>query len=471
VSYMNLTGRVLSTAALSYTVEYSVNDPNSEVQWGLIFGPASVPTSTLMLYPGQTITWTWGAIDNQGREAPPGDYRVVLMGTGSDAQSASAGGGITPGTPVHTRINYYYLGSQRVAMRRGTVGEAGAVFYLHGDHLGSVSDTTTSIGGLYAKQRFAPYGKVRYSFGMFSMPTSYNFTGQRLDTTGLLYFGARYYHPYLNRWIQPDTIVPDPGNPQSLNRFAYSYNNPVKYRDPSGHRACEGDPQDCQPPPANNGYANSYGIFFYPPDWTAAQIAVILQAAQLVENALKRGDFISAHRYGEGCSLCGYSSGGKAFQAVFGSVTMQRVDEDICCMKTDRFQNTIIVWNDAFKYNLLFNTIHEFGHLFAHHANNQQPYDELINTPTKVDGVLVFGGHTRTDYGYKPGPGGSQFPYQQHPCCIPGYDPAWGGEDFADMFLNWSLNSFANNSYGTARYNWIDVNMPRWISLAVSGTP
>jgi len=29
--------------------------------------------------------------------------------------------------------------------------------------------------------------------------------------------------------------VPEPGNPQALNRYAYGLNNPVKYNDPSGH--------------------------------------------------------------------------------------------------------------------------------------------------------------------------------------------------------------------------------------------
>jgi RHS repeat-associated protein len=43
------------------------------------------------------------------------------------------------------------------------------------------------------------------------------------------------YVPYLNRWSQPDTIVPSLGNPQSLNRYAYVYGNPVKVTDPSGH--------------------------------------------------------------------------------------------------------------------------------------------------------------------------------------------------------------------------------------------
>jgi hypothetical protein len=39
----------------------------------------------------------------------------------------------------------------------------------------------------------------------------------------------------LGRFTQPDTVLPEPGDPQQLNRFAYARNNPLKYTDPSGH--------------------------------------------------------------------------------------------------------------------------------------------------------------------------------------------------------------------------------------------
>lgn len=69
-------------------------------------------------------------------------------------------------------------------------------------------------------------------------PTPYKFTGQREERDlGLYWIGFRMYDPLLGRWLQPDTIVPDPSNPQSLNRYAYSYGNPLKYTDPSGHFA------------------------------------------------------------------------------------------------------------------------------------------------------------------------------------------------------------------------------------------
>ena len=39
----------------------------------------------------------------------------------------------------------------------------------------------------------------------------------------------------LGRFLSPDPIVPNPANPQSLNRYSYVYNNPYRYTDPSGH--------------------------------------------------------------------------------------------------------------------------------------------------------------------------------------------------------------------------------------------
>jgi RHS repeat-associated protein len=65
---------------------------------------------------------------------------------------------------------------------------------------------------------------------------AWRFTGQREDATiGLYFYNARYYDPKLGRFIQADTIVPDPGNPQLLNRYSYVGNRPVNFIDPSGY--------------------------------------------------------------------------------------------------------------------------------------------------------------------------------------------------------------------------------------------
>jgi hypothetical protein len=51
----------------------------------------------------------------------------------------------------------------------------------------------------------------------------------------LYFYNARWYDPYLNRWIQPDSIILDPNNTQSYDRYAYVKNNPIRNSDPTGH--------------------------------------------------------------------------------------------------------------------------------------------------------------------------------------------------------------------------------------------
>jgi RHS repeat-associated protein len=85
-----------------------------------------------------------------------------------------------------------------------------------------------------SEQRYYPYSQVRWSDG--TLPTGYTFTGQRDEAgLGLMDYRARFYDPYLGRFISADTIVPSPGNPQSLNRYSYCLGNPLVYVDPSGH--------------------------------------------------------------------------------------------------------------------------------------------------------------------------------------------------------------------------------------------
>jgi hypothetical protein len=43
------------------------------------------------------------------------------------------------------------------------------------------------------------------------------------------------YDPLVGQFTQPDALVPDPFNPIAFNRYAYAYNSPLVYTDPTGH--------------------------------------------------------------------------------------------------------------------------------------------------------------------------------------------------------------------------------------------
>ncbi len=90
----------------------------------------------------------------------------------------------------------------------------------------------TAVDGM----RYRGYGEDRDTGT--SLNTDRKFTGQTEDdSVGLYWYQSRAYDPEIGRFCSPDPIVPAPGNPQSLNRYSYVYNNPLKYVDPSGHSA------------------------------------------------------------------------------------------------------------------------------------------------------------------------------------------------------------------------------------------
>ena len=112
---------------------------------------------------------------------------------------------------------------------RVAVRTASGVNYIHSDHL---SGTNVASGAQSGDIKYFPYGATRSG----AVSTAYKFTGQRLDdSTGLYYYGARFYDPLIGRFIQPDNVVPNPGNPQDLNRYTYGRNNPLTYIDDDGH--------------------------------------------------------------------------------------------------------------------------------------------------------------------------------------------------------------------------------------------
>ncbi len=113
-----------------------------------------------------------------------------------------------------------------------------SVTYYHGDHLGSSVVLTSDAAGspLVRHVIYRPFGGVVVeSAGGSSVAPEVGFTGQRFEKPAALYdYGARWYDPEMGRFLQPDPIVPEPFNPQSLNRYSYVMNDPVNRMDPTG---------------------------------------------------------------------------------------------------------------------------------------------------------------------------------------------------------------------------------------------
>lgn len=105
-------------------------------------------------------------------------------------------------------------------------------YFILTDHLGSTTVITNASGGVLDNITYSPYGlqidKANSEKRLY--------TGQQFDSLiGEYYYGARYYDPETDRFVQPDTIFQDIYIPQNLNRYSYVLNNPYKLLDKSGH--------------------------------------------------------------------------------------------------------------------------------------------------------------------------------------------------------------------------------------------
>jgi hypothetical protein len=288
-------------------------------------------------------------------------------------------------------------------------------------------------------------------------------------------YNARFYDPYLNRFISPDTIVPDFANPQSLNRYSYVIGNPLNYRDPSGHTPIDvcsssrGHAPGCENGPV---YASSTLVNFNG-GWGIAERVTVVEGAENVaarmygaiqadyERAiamarLHGGDpsdhSVASHLWG--------LSQDELFLAVYGGqATFERSNRR---PTTDRGVEywaevvtapgtgvpTVLVHDIVFDQGTPFtfhNPMHELGHAFAHRTGDANgfprvPYDDLANAGFGVYNPPGSWDQNSTDS---------------------------DSENFADMFSSWSGRNTAD--LGQARNYWMTANAPRWMALAVAG--
>jgi RHS repeat-associated protein len=102
-------------------------------------------------------------------------------------------------------------------------------FCYHPDHLGSTRVVTDESANIVVNVSYEPFGKPVTTGEEF-----YLYNSKEFDETGLYYYGARYYDPEIGRFITRDLLAGQKVISQSLNRYSYCLNNPVKFIDSTG---------------------------------------------------------------------------------------------------------------------------------------------------------------------------------------------------------------------------------------------
>ncbi len=154
--------------------------------------------------------------------------------------------------PSETTIFVYNISSQLVAEYTSSTPDNNGTSYLTTDILGTPRILTKADGSVKYRHDYLPFGEEVYAgTGNRTTGQSYNealtpldktrqkFTQKERDVeTNLDYFGARYYSSLHGRFTSadPENAGGNISAPQSLNGYAYSLNNPLRYIDPDGLR-------------------------------------------------------------------------------------------------------------------------------------------------------------------------------------------------------------------------------------------
>ncbi len=390
-------------------------------------------------------------------------------------------------TTATIKRSTYHLAGQAIATRITGDPETGnnGLFYFLVDHLGSTTLMVTTAGVIMSTAYFLPFGGYRYpSTPPPSELTDTGFTGHKHnDSVGLIYMQARFYVPNTNRFLTPDTIIPQPTDPQSYNRYSYARNNPVNRTDPTGHIDVN-CLEDCTPVATPQAGTPPTPLVLFDgiagQEWTAAEMRAIREGALAVGGALARainGDQEAqamARRLGEPLELI---SAQDAFLLVYGGSVTYYKTGTACggdgCYGEAQDERLIHVYTDAGSNIPNDSTgkrwaVHELGHAFEIRVNNGAKAAGLTTVCCYARNSLgrdttIIRRDLNVNVGESPNHGfaGPAYGWQQSPV-------ASTGEELADMYLGWVFGQWEASTQGDARSSFMTNHMSGWISLAVN---
>jgi len=128
----------------------------------------------------------------------------------------------------------YAYGSEGVHAQQTRTASSAAIHYTLLDALGSIRALVTPAGAVARTIHYDAWGTVRHTTG--TVATRLGYTGEWMGMVdGTVYLRARHYQPALGRFLQRDSFPGIPSSPQSLHKYTYAHNNPLKHTDPSGN--------------------------------------------------------------------------------------------------------------------------------------------------------------------------------------------------------------------------------------------
>ena len=146
------------------------------------------------------------------------------------------------GSVMTRELVYLYDESSMIGCVYSVNDTVKGTYYYQRNLLGDVVAIYDIAGTKITEYAYDAYGNCTFTYGYgneFSRINPIRYRGYYLDReTNLYYLNARYYNPEWRRFLSPDdSSYLDPQNVNGLNLYAYCYNDPVNYCDPSGHEA------------------------------------------------------------------------------------------------------------------------------------------------------------------------------------------------------------------------------------------
>jgi RHS repeat-associated protein len=253
-NYEALSNRLINTQAGGFTYNYQHHTAHGYItelphlqELGWNFKEQLVKSIRQKRNDGGTPETTWYQYDGSGQrlrkitenEADPGltptkkEERVYIAGYELYKKHSGTYSGLERETlSLIDKGKRFVMIETRNGIDDGS--DAKLLRYQLHNHIGSAALELDENAEVISYEEYHPFGTTAYqakNAAIKSVAKRYRFTGmERDEETGLQYHSARYYLPWLGRWLNADPI----GLGDGVNVYRYSHNRPLVITDRSG---------------------------------------------------------------------------------------------------------------------------------------------------------------------------------------------------------------------------------------------